>query len=67
MKQVLISFQSGHYKSFKGTWKGDSVWSHFILEDGTSLHFNKDKIEYMQVKDIKPGPEQPQKTDKKEE
>lgn len=50
LQQILICFESGHYKSFKGVWKGDSVWSHFIKEDGTSLHFNKEKIEYMEVK-----------------
>lgn len=51
-KQVLVCFQSGHYKSFKGTWKGDSIWSHFVKDDGSHLHFNKDKIEYMEVKDF---------------
>lgn len=51
-QDILISFESGHYKAFKGVWRGDSVWSHFVKEDGTNLHFNKDKIEYMQSKDV---------------
>ena len=46
--ETLISFESGHYKTVKGTWKGDSVWCHFIKESGGMLHINKDKVEYME-------------------
>jgi len=45
-KTVLISFESGHYKKVTGTWKGDSVWSHFMKADGKLVHVNKDKVEY---------------------
>lgn len=51
-EEFLICFESGHYKSFKGAWKGDSIWTHFIKDDGTKLHFNKEKIEYIQSKSI---------------
>ena len=51
--EILISFISGHYKSFKGVWKGDSVWSHFITSDGRMIHINKDEVEYIQSKKIK--------------
>lgn len=47
--ETLISFESGHYKKVKGTWKGDSVWTHFTTEDGGMIHVNKDKVEYMQT------------------
>lgn len=53
MQEILISFKSGHYKSFKGTWKGDSVWGHFEKEDGTQIHVNKDEVEYIQSKSLK--------------
>ncbi len=45
----LISFQSGHYKKFTGTWKGDSVWAHFEKEDGSMVHVNKDHVEYIET------------------
>ena len=46
--ETLISFESGHYKKVKGSWKGDSVWCHFQKIDGGMLHINKDKVEYME-------------------
>lgn len=52
-EDFLISFESGHYKSFKGIWKGDSIWTHFEKEDGTHIHINKNKVEYMQGKPIR--------------
>lgn len=52
IQEVLISFKTGHYKSFKGQWQGDSVWSHFKTTDGRMIHVNKDEIEYMQTKEI---------------
>ena len=45
----LISFESGHYKRFRGMWKGDSVWARFVKEDGGELHVNKEKVEYMET------------------
>ncbi len=45
-KETLVSFESGHYKSIQGTWKGDSVWMHFNKEDGGMVHINKEKVEY---------------------
>ena len=45
----LISFDSGHYKSVTGRWKGDSVWCHFIKKDGGQVHVNKDKVEYIET------------------
>lgn len=57
MKQrVLISFKSGHYKEFVGEWKGDSVWGHYVKEDGSNIHINKDEIEYIQTWPVKEGP-----------
>lgn len=47
-KTTLISFESGHYKTVKGEWKGDSVWCHFNKASGGMLHINKDKVEYME-------------------
>ena len=44
----LISFESGHYKKIKGQWKGDSIWGHFIKENGQPIHINKDKVEYIE-------------------
>ena len=44
----LVSFESGHYKKIRGTWKGDSVWCHFEKESGGMVHLNKDKIEYIE-------------------
>jgi len=45
----LVSFESGHYKNVIGRWKGDSVWTHFIKEDGGLVHINKDKVEYIET------------------
>lgn len=57
--ETLISFESGHYKKVRGTWKGDSVWTHFIKPNGGMVHVNKDKVEYMETfgedKDIEGG------------
>jgi hypothetical protein len=47
--EILVSFESGHYKKVKGTWKGDSVWCHFNKENGGQVHVNKDKVEYMET------------------
>jgi len=47
--ETLIAFESGHYKKVKGTWKGDSVWTHFQKESGGMIHINKDKVEYMET------------------
>lgn len=43
---VLVSFESGHYKKVTGSWKGDSIWTHWIKFNGKSIHINKDKVEY---------------------
>lgn len=48
-KETLVSFESGHYKKVTGTWKGDSVWTHFKKEGGGQVHINKDKVEYMET------------------
>jgi hypothetical protein len=45
-QEMLISFESGHYKKVKGKWKGDSIWTHWIKPDGKAVHINKDKVEY---------------------
>lgn len=45
-KRILISFESGHYKTVEGKWKGDSIWGHFIKSDGKQVHINKSKVEY---------------------
>jgi hypothetical protein len=45
----LIAFESGHYKTVKGSWKGDSVWAHFRKDDGGMIHVNKDKVEYIET------------------
>lgn len=46
--ETLVAFESGHYKTVKGKWKGDSVWCHFNKADGGMVHINKDKVEYME-------------------
>lgn len=46
VKKVLISFESGHYKTITGKWKGDSVWTHFEKGQGKFVHVNKEKVEY---------------------
>jgi hypothetical protein len=50
---ILISFKSGHYKAFKGTWKGDSVWGHFVKQSGQTVHINKDEVEYIESTPVK--------------
>ena len=45
-QKMLISFESGHYKTVTGEWKGDSIWTHWIKSNGKTLHINKDKVEY---------------------
>ena len=52
LQEVLIAFESGHYKEFKGTWLGDSVWGHHRTTDGRIIHVNKDKVEYIQTKEL---------------
>jgi hypothetical protein len=47
--ETLISFESGHYKRVKGTWAGDSVWTHFTKQGGGMVHVNKDKVEYYET------------------
>jgi len=51
MKEYLFSFESGHYKKFKGQWDGDSVWNHCTKEDGTKVHINKDRVEYVEERE----------------
>ena len=46
--ETLVSFESGHYKTIRGEWKGDRVWAHFTKPDGAMVHVNKDKVEYME-------------------
>lgn len=43
---VLVCFESGHYKKVTGKWKGDSLWTHWIKENGKMIHINKNKVEY---------------------
>lgn len=45
-KTVLVSFESGHYKTVTGYWCGSPQWTHFRKLDGKMIHLNKDKIEY---------------------
>lgn len=47
--ETLVSFESGHYKSVKGKWVGDSVWTHILKPDGGAVHINKDKVEYYET------------------
>lgn len=49
--EILIAFESGHYKKVFGEWGGDSVWMHFIKDDGGMVHVNKDKVEYIETFD----------------
>jgi len=46
--EYLIAFESGHYKKFKGQWRGDSVWAHFETNHGSKIHVNKEKVEYIE-------------------
>lgn len=48
MSKYLISFKSGHYKTFDGACSGDSAWMRFEKSDGTILCVNKDKVEYVE-------------------
>ena len=45
----LVAFESGHYKSVRGEWTGDSVWNHWKKPDGGMIHINKDKVEYIET------------------
>ena len=47
--ETLISFESGHYKTVRGTWKGDAQWTHFKKDAGGMVHINKEKVEYMET------------------
>ena len=47
--EILVSFESGHYKKVKGSWKGDSVWCHINKDAGGQVHINKDKVEYIET------------------
>lgn len=47
--EILIAFESGHYKKVGGTWKGDSVWGHYTKGHGGEVHINKDKVEYIET------------------
>lgn len=53
--EVLVSFESGHYKVVKGTWEGDKIWSHFKKHDGGMVHVNKDKVEYIETAPTEKG------------
>ena len=52
-QKTLISFESGHYKEFTGKWIGDSVWGHFKKDSGSTVHINKEKVEYIETWPIK--------------
>ena len=54
MKKIMITFKSGHYKQFKGEWKGDSIWVHFETESGKQIHVNKTEVEYISVSEVVP-------------
>lgn len=45
-QKMLVSFESGHYKTINGCWKGDSQWTHWIKSNGKQIHINKNKVEY---------------------
>lgn len=47
--EILIGFESGHYKAVHGEWQGDSVWCHIKKKNGGMVHINKDKVEYMET------------------
>lgn len=55
VRESLIAFESGHYKTVNGRWKGDSVWCHFQKPDGGMVHVNKDKVEYIESFPAKPN------------
>ena len=46
---ITICFESGHIKSFVGEMVADSIWIHFDMQNGTRIHINKDKIEYIEI------------------
>lgn len=48
-QKTLIAFESGHYKEFTGQWLGDSVWGHFKKDSGSTVHINKEKVEYIET------------------
>jgi hypothetical protein len=48
-QKALVSFESGHYKTINGHWKGDSVWTHFRKLGGGMVHINKEKVEYIET------------------
>jgi len=48
-REILVAFESGHYKKVKGEWKGDSVWMHLKKDSGGTVHINKDKLEYIET------------------
>ena len=48
-RDILISFETGHYKKVIGEWRGDSVWHHIKKDSGGMVHVNKDKIEYIET------------------
>lgn len=52
MEKYLVSFKSGHYKSFTGEWLGDSVWMHFKKDNGEVIHVNKNEVEYVSHKPL---------------
>lgn len=45
-KTILVSFESGHYKTVTGNWVGDSQWTHWRKADGKMIFLNKNKVEY---------------------
>jgi hypothetical protein len=51
--ETLVAFESGHYKTVIGVWKGDGVWMHFHKENGGMVHINKNKVEYCESFDKK--------------
>lgn len=49
MDSVLIGFESGHIKSFKGVWDGSNAWASFTKEDGGIVSANREKIEFIET------------------
>jgi hypothetical protein len=47
--ETLIAFKSGHYKTVKGDWTGDTVWMHFEKPDGGRISINKAEVEYIET------------------
>lgn len=46
--EILVSFESGHYKKIVGHWKGDSIWGHYYKENGKMVQINLSKVEYLE-------------------